>query len=1625
MTGGSDRSVPGGNGREDIDFLAEEMLARRRQGERPTIEEYVARCPDLADEIRAVFPTLLIIEELGEGESGREAPCATTAHPSSGLQQVGEYRILHEIGRGGMGIVYEAEQESLGRHVAIKVLPFHSLLGAKHLERFQQEARAAARLSHPNIVPVFGVGEHLGLHYFVMQYIAGQGLDAALDEIRRLRKEGMEASQGDTSSGLGPGGRHRRHHNIARIARDAALALDHAHREGILHRDVKPSNLLLDSTGHVWLADFGLAKSEGSDDLTRSGDFVGTFRYMAPERFKGWSDPRSDVYSLGLTLYELLALRPAFLESDRGRLLHKVASEEPPALRRIDHAIPRDLETIVLKASAKEPVQRYASAQAMAQDLDRYLRGEPVEARRSTALGRFARWCARNPVLAGLGSVVLVLLVAVAAISSQSAVQVTRERDLGREKLRGSYLTQARALRLSRQPGQRFDALDSLIKAARIGRGPDLCDEAAAALALDDVRVVRSWTQKVEEQARFDRDLKRVALSNQSGEVIVRSTEDDRELVRLPGPGYVTPYAHSVFHPDGRHLAVRFHSGNVFDRWTVWDLERKEAVARVDDGAGTGGIDFDPFDGSVLVAVRGGALRTIEIASGRTLFEQRLPSEVNHISIHPGGALLAIARDDCADCELIERSSGRVLRAFHHEMQPSYLAWDPRGRFLATTCFDFRAYLWDAEAGILRWSQKAHEAEAIWADFHPRGDSFLTGGWDNKIHAWDVWTGRELFVLPRQLMRFSSDGRSLGTLSELAYDLLDVAPDPTGFTLYGHELENEKHPYMVALAPGGRLAASSGTDGVRIWDLMARQEVAHLAVGPVHSIELEASGGQLITSGQRGLLRWPIHTRLAGGRRRTVIGPPASVGPHEDLWCHAVGDGRRKVAFIHGRTHGHVLSLEEPGAGTRLEDASPVELIAYSADGRWIAATSMALGNVVVWDGASGKMTKTFESCYGFIQFDPRGRYLVVGTPSEHFFFRTGNWEIARRLPRAPGLFFAGPVAFDRKGEVMALAHTDSRIWLVEVESGKRIIELEAAAPRIVNGLALDLDGGFLAACTMTQRCHFWDLRAIERQLAAAGLPWEIDCPGEGPTREPLEVTAVLGESILGLPEELEDPRSPPLFRRNRHSLFRKSLESYGDIDAALAAPRFLVAEGAAWNYFGGLLEPSAGLEWTAPGYDDTAWPVGDSGFNGQKARDDETGAALGAQVGSFTTLYLRHIFYLESIAGIEKLLLALRFADGFVAYLNGKEIARANAGASEVRLPHDALAPKAIDAPRQDFIATVAASLLVPGKNVLAIQGLVHERRSCIFLLPVLATVLAPDEKRDGKRTEGLAKGPDGAPDLTLSAYRSGRILEQAGKLEEALTAYGRATSLDPASPEPIVRSIECHRRRGELEAAQVLARTSLERGGLVDDGGIWAEWSLTTFGDLRRPLRDALAAWPGLQAAASRHGAELRSTVEELVERGAVRINCGGQRFESKDGRVWSADRFYLGGMGAREESTAAGSPPTPATQEAPLFQSHRSFAGDRQIRPAYRVPIPAGRYAVSLYFAEKSYKEAGSRVFGILLERKVALESYEPLRAGFAATEVKSFEVEIRDGFLDLDFLAERANPMISAIAIERRE
>jgi serine/threonine protein kinase len=389
--------------------------------------------------------------------SGRGRPAGVepraAGNTTPALGQLGEFRLLREVGRGGMGVVYEAEQMSLQRRVALKVLPFAAAIDARRLQRFKNEALAAAHLRHENIVPVYAVGEDLGVHYYAMQFIGGQSLAALLEELRRFAGggelpqdlpprpvpvaetagtcvgSGAPETRTPDESGLAAAsisrdlssGRRRYFDWLAGLGRQAAEALEHAHEMGIIHRDIKPANLLLDPRGQLWVTDFGLAQVSGDAGLTMTGELLGTLRYASPEQTRarsGLVDHRTDIYSLGATLYELLTLRPLFEGRDRNELLRQIADGEPRSPRSLRPSVPEDLETVVLKALAKEPSERYATAQELAADLQRFLESRPILARRPSASERLRKWARRHPSVVVAGAVVFLLLFAGSVVST-------------------------------------------------------------------------------------------------------------------------------------------------------------------------------------------------------------------------------------------------------------------------------------------------------------------------------------------------------------------------------------------------------------------------------------------------------------------------------------------------------------------------------------------------------------------------------------------------------------------------------------------------------------------------------------------------------------------------------------------------------------------------------------------------------------------------------------------------------------------------------------------------------------------------------------------------------------------------------------------------------------------------------------------------------------------------------------------------------------------------------------------------------------------------------------------------------------------------------------------------------
>jgi serine/threonine protein kinase len=683
--------------RDPIELLAAEFMERLRDGEHPSIDEYASAHPDRAEEIRELFPTIAAMEKLKSDKESLSGGRASLGPVK--IERLGDLRIIREIGRGGMGIVYEAEQESLGRRVAVKVLPKQSLLDDKHLRRFRREAKTAARLHHTNIVPVLGVGEQDGYHYYVMQMIRGVGLDEIVPQLgalaegtaassnevltrdrRRaenvssvaramidgdLRRLAAAAETSDLTSGIsrvstpstasrgsaitvaaGEGGSIESStsfalgngieptalaagaattgdwqddpdasefgsavnsgrfgtaywQSVATIGVQVSNALKYAHRQGTLHRDIKPANLLIDDRGNVWVADFGLAKTVEQEEVSRSGDVVGTLRYMAPEQFHGDADDRSDIFSLGLTLYELLTLKPAYNETERKRsFIHESGPPNPTRPRRINPSIPPDLETIVLKAISTEPVSRYASAADMADDLQRFIEDRPILARRASNAERLWRWARRNPAISSLSAIAASLLLVVAVVSTVAYLRTEQARALAESESEAAQETSRVALAaldkiFERLAPHRYVSPEDFAmttgedESLPVDTQPVLSEEAAALLT----EMMKSYDELAQISGQNSELLKSVALANRRlGDIRAQlgqteqALEDYKKAIAayeslddesLQDPKTIAAIA-SV-HNEMGHILRRIRS---FEDWLANQAKSQDAFAR-------------------------------------------------------------------------------------------------------------------------------------------------------------------------------------------------------------------------------------------------------------------------------------------------------------------------------------------------------------------------------------------------------------------------------------------------------------------------------------------------------------------------------------------------------------------------------------------------------------------------------------------------------------------------------------------------------------------------------------------------------------------------------------------------------------------------------------------------------------------------------------------------------------------------------------------------------------------------------------------------------------------------------------------------------------------------------------
>lgn len=1202
--------------------LAEGFLARYRRGECPSLSEYTAKYPELAEQIRDLFPALVVMEELGSVEAPVPGPGNGKSAGEGKLpEELGDYRILREVGRGGMGIVYEAVQLSLGRHVALKVLSFHSPLSPSHLERFHREARAAARLHYPNIVPVHGVGEHQGVHYFAMQFIQGQALNEVLKEVEALRQmkrlapsdagsgqppspsfadsrslaQGLLSGQllatgakradvgadwnasqavrvshsvqagsishdkdgnfatlgsqaGSTTQASGtyltaqPEAQYFR--SVAQMGLQVAAGLDYAHKQGILHRDIKPSNLLLDARGIVWIADFGLAKADDSDELTHTGDIVGTIRYMAPERFHGWSDPRSDVYSLGITLYEMLTLRPAFADCPRPWLVQRVTHEDPPRPRNLDCSIPRDLETIILKAIDKEPGRRYSTAAELAADLGRFLAGEPVQARRIGMGERGIKWIKRRPAVASL------LGISVLAVSSlivgtfvnnarlERALRDTRlaEQDKTRQ-LGVAHFREAQALRSSGLSGRRFESLEAIKKAAAhfrsLGeldekRTLELRNEAIACLALADLKLTKTWaaTPDWSQPCAFDAAVRSYVVHQQytsgstspdrEGLLSIRRVDDDGETTRLPGFG--VRCVATEFSPDGRYLAAHYEQGSRHNY--LWDLSRAESVLKVSQDSYNSFPAFSPDSKLVALARPDDSIRIYELPSG-AVWKDLLPVPslpVTRVYFHPDGRRLAVVSNSLI--QLRDLNNGAELARFKHPSGVYVMAWRSDGQAFATGCHDHDIYLWDVRNSLQPLQiMKGHFGSVVRLGFSRCGDLLLSESWDSTIRLWSPGLGRQLLVEPAAFScehRFAADDQNIDACWRLAT---------------GRECRTFCHSKLlnrITISPQGRLMASVSVVGVRLWDLSAtvegNKELAALPTGPAMAVQFDATGDHLITDGSLGFQRWPIKwlPQPSGPEAVTVqIGPPESLdlsvrpGPGDpdydpDLALSA--DGR---TIAHSPRQGRVdlFQLDNPRREVAI-DSPQLRFAAFSPDGQWLATGTWRGFGANVWDASTGKLARKLdlgapELGAAWPAFSPDGKWLVVGTFTEYGFWEAKSWLKKESLRRAnPAKSPSWPI-FSPDGKMLALLNGVSETQLLDPATRREFARLPTGG----RPYCFSPDTSQLVTHAGTEGAfQVWDLRLIRRQLKEMELDWDLPAYPPAPLQpvKPLRVKVLV-----------------------------------------------------------------------------------------------------------------------------------------------------------------------------------------------------------------------------------------------------------------------------------------------------------------------------------------------------------------------------------------------------------------------------------------------------------------------------------------------------------------------------------
>ena len=1051
-------------------------------------------------------------------------------------QRLGDFEIVREIGRGGMGVVYEAIQLSLNRKVALKVLPPGTTPEQRDIERFRREAQAAAQLDHPNIVPIYAQGEEEGTHYYAMKLVQGRSLNQIIRETRE-KWEAIRAGGGRTRLSQ------KYFRTAARLIMEVAAALEYAHSQGVIHRDIKPHNLILTPEGHPVITDFGLARFLSAPSMTISGEMMGTPAYMSPEQVRTEQqaiDHRTDVYSLGITLYEMLALEVPFRAETRDAVLRQILVKDPPPLRRINPRIPRDLETICHKGIEKDPNRRYQSAQLFAHDLHCFLEGLPITARPVGPVGHLYRRAMRRKALAAALSGGLLALIAGGYFGARSYLATRRaveaQYQAEAEKRRAEGERQARVVEAAARAEERHWRL--------LGQGrADLASgnyPAAKGRFLEAAKINCSLAARLclWQLAQHFQDTPELTLTDKplsgsgyypvvdtavspDGAVLAYGTDErvvklwevasGRQL-RVLKTGYIWSLA---FSPDGRTLALGLNAP--VELWDVTTGARLHSLRG--HTLSTDALAFSP-NGKVLASgCGGGQVLLWDVESGNKILAPTTDMlRVTSLAFSADGTMLAAAGHLTASAadgatpsagqsrrdravKLYEVSTGRELRTFTgHAADVTSVALSPDGGVLATGSEDRTVKLWETATGREQRTLRLHSRSVTCVAFSPDGQVLASGAEDGTVRVWDVASGAELGTVDASGLRVNSVGFSPeGTLWASASSTAGVTVKVWSMSL-GQGLRTFRgHTDLVTAltcTPDGKHMVSVSDDGTaRVWDAATWSLAATVSLWDATAAE-------------------PPRTRTTLAKKQTLYAAWASaLSPPGDTVAVAVEKAQPSY------TWSEEVQLWDRAAGRRTRTlkayAAHVVSLAFAADGK-LLAVGYGGGGLVVWDVATGELTHPLATSSApggrrqpflghancevtALAFAPNGELLASGCDDE----TVRLWDTAtgqERLRLEGHEHGVRSLAFSPDGKVLA-ATSESEVKLWDTSTAEQLQTLEGHA-LAANSVAFSPDGKLLASGSSDKTLKLWDPASGREMVVLGPLPATVGPVVFGPEGE-------------------------------------------------------------------------------------------------------------------------------------------------------------------------------------------------------------------------------------------------------------------------------------------------------------------------------------------------------------------------------------------------------------------------------------------------------------------------------------------------------------------------------------------